>query len=51
MNNNNNMWQKYQNIPPQPNGQQGAVPQPQQHVEPNSQQRSEEHTSELQSRI
>ncbi len=38
MNNNNNMWQKYQNIPPQPNVQQSAVPQPQQPVEPNVQQ-------------
>ena len=37
MNNNNNMWQKYQNIPPQQSGQQGAVPQPQQPVEPNGQ--------------
>ena len=38
MNNNNNMWQKYQNIPPQQSGQQGAVQQPQQPVEPNGQQ-------------
>ena len=36
MNNNNNMWQKYQNIPPQQSGQQGAVPQ--QPVEQNGQQ-------------
>ena len=38
MNNNNNMWQKYQNIPPQQSGQQGAVPQPQQPAEQNGQQ-------------
>ena len=38
MNNNNNMWQKYQNIPPQQSGQQGAVPQPQQPTEQNGQQ-------------
>ena len=38
MNNNNNMWQKYQNIPPQQSGQQGAVPQPQQPTKQNGQQ-------------
>ena len=37
MNNNNNMWQKYQNIPPQSSGQQGAAPQPQQPEEQNGQ--------------
>lgn len=38
MNNNNNMWQKYQNIPPQQSGQQAAVPQPQQPTEQSGQQ-------------
>ena len=38
MNNNNNMWQKYQNIPPQQSGQYGVVLQPQQPTEQNRQQ-------------